>query len=189
MLCSLHPLLWSPPSPCCGRGHLVFVDRERVLCVLLCQCVWTPVRLCFPMSAAVCQWVYETEYMCVPVRGPGAGRALLRSRLPRRHCGHVPLHPTPPFCPLLDGRAVQALGEVIAPNPSLLPATWLPVAAKSPPAGPGPGAPQVHKLTLPPPLHRWEPARSPRPHWPGGGPRVAAPSPRLHPPGAGPRRL
>lgn len=62
---------------------------------------------------------------------------------------------------------MQALGEVIAPNPSLLPATWLPGAAKSPPAGPGPGAPQVHKLTLPPPLHRWEPARSPRPHWPG----------------------
>lgn len=156
---------------------------------MLCQCVCTPVRLCFMISAAVCQWVCEIKRMCVPVRGPGAGRALLGSWLPRRRCGHVPFHPTHPFCPFLDGRAAQALGRVSNPNPSLLPATWLPGAAKSPPAGPGrraaagsqtdtssPTAPLGAGPVAAPPLA----GRGP----PGGGPLPAPPSSRSGPPRA-----
>lgn len=165
----------------------MFVDRERVLCVLLCQCVWTPVRLCFTMSAAVCQWVYEIEYMCVPVRGPGAGRALLRSRLPRRHWPRSP----PPHTPILPFSGRQSSAGIgrgnctesqsspchLAPGRCEVPArrAWARGPAGSQTDTSSPAAPLGAGPVAAPPL--------------AGGPRVAAPSPRLHPPGAGPRGL
>lgn len=74
------------PSPRPWHRHLVlqlFIDRERILCVFLCECMCTPVRLGLMMSAAVCQCVYEMKYMRAHVRGHGAGRALLGSWPPR----------------------------------------------------------------------------------------------------------
>lgn len=124
------------------------------------------------------------EYMCVHVKGPRAGRALLGSSLSRWWRGHVPscLPPPTPPPPLpphssLFSRAERAgTGQGVQSKSLPSPCHLAPGRCKVPARRAwGPGPRQVHKLTLPSPPRRWEQARSPHPPWRGGGPRVAAP--------------
>lgn len=106
----------------------------------------------------------------------GAGRTRLGSWLSRPRRDHP--HMRPASHSLISKAERPGTGQGLRseslPSSCHL-ATWLPGAARSPPAGPGAGPRQVHKLTLPPPPCRWERARSPRPLVGRGGPRVAAP--------------
>lgn len=107
---------------------------------------------------------------------PGADRALLdRGSRARGTATPVPV-PVPLFSP---GQRTQALRRVCTPNPCLLSATWLPGAARSPPAGHGAWAAAGSQTDTSSPAAPLGASRVAAPPLAGrGAPRVAAPATR-----------
>ena len=123
------------------------------------------------------------EYMCVHVKGPGAGRALLGSSLSRWWRGHVPSclppppppPPPPPFLSFLQGRPRRhRAGCAVQISAFSLPPGSRALQGPCPPGlGPGPAAGSQTDTSSPAaPLGAGPVAAPP---WRGGGPRVAAP--------------
>lgn len=125
--------------------------------------------------------------MRVHVKGPRARRALL---------GGLPLqmvarpHPLPsprPALPPLQGTAHRRRAGCAVPNLCLLPATWLPSAARSCPAEPGgPAAGSQLNTSSPAAPLGAGPVAAPPPGRAGASGGEPPLHPRLHPPRSGP---
>lgn len=173
-----------------GTWCLLFVDRERVPCVLLCQCVCTLVRLCFMMSAAVCQWICEIKYMCVPVQWPWGGQGTVGVLAPQTTLGPCSPPPHTPILPFSGRQSTAGLGQGMRSESQLSPCHLAPGRCEVPARRAwAPGPRQVHKLTLPPPAAPLGAGPVAAPPLagrgpPGGGPLPAPPSSRSGPPRA-----